>query len=140
MAAVAAALLFRVVEVRRDADAPALRVPAVPFALLPVATFVVQENVERLAHGGSALGALPEPTFRVGVLLQLPVAFLAYLLTRLLLRVAERVGSALRRLERRPRRPSATRVPRSVRIELARRPGVLAVGRAGRAPPGFALA
>ena len=139
LAAVLAGLVFRIVEVRRDSDAAVVRVPPAPFALLPIAIFVVQENLERVVHGGGApFAAVLEPTFRVGIVLQLPVALVAYLLTRALLGAADRIGAALRRIPPRSLVSCAGSDPRPVRIALARPAGVLALGRAGRAPPGLA--
>lgn len=139
LAAVVAALLFRVVDVRRDSGAPAVRVPPVQFAVLPLALFVLQEELEQLFHGGSPLAAALEPTFRVGLVLQLPLALAAYVVTRVLLRAADRVGWALRPRKRRPLLLRTPRALRPIRIELARCPGVLALGRAGRAPPASAV-
>ena len=72
---------------------PSRTLPAWAFALLPVLGFTVQEFTERLL----ATNSLPwwmfeQPTFRVGVLLQLPFALAAYLVARFLLRVPERVA------------------------------------------------
>ena len=74
--------------------------PAPPwaFAVMPPLAFVFQEFFERWLAGGS----LPwwmvlQPTFRVGLALQLPFALLAYVVARLLLHVADEVGTALRR-------------------------------------------
>ena len=68
--------------------------PAWAFALLPGVAFTVQEFTERLL----ATNSLPwwmfeQPTFRIGLLLQLPFALVAYLVARVLLRVAERVAA-----------------------------------------------
>src|SRR5690348_5423046 len=64
------------------------------FALLPLLSFTAQEFLERWV----ALGSVPwwmveQPTFRVGLLLQLPFAALAYLVARLLLRTARSAGA-----------------------------------------------
>ena len=45
-----------------------------PFPLAAVATFVVQEHVERLAHTGDVPWLLGSRVFLVGLLLQVPVA------------------------------------------------------------------
>lgn len=65
------------------------------FALLPLLSFTAQEFLERWA----ALGSVPwwmveQPTFRVGLLLQLPFAALAFLVARLLLRTARSAVAA----------------------------------------------
>jgi len=72
---------------------PSRPLPAWAFASLPIVGFTVQEFTERLL----ATNSLPwwmfeQPTFRVGVLLQLPFALAGYLIARFLLRVAERVA------------------------------------------------
>jgi hypothetical protein len=70
--------------------------PAWAFALLPPATFAIQEVLELSLHTGSFNAqALLAPTFLPGLLLQLPLAFVAYVTARFLLRAAERVGRAL---------------------------------------------
>ena len=105
------------------------------FAVMPLLAFVVQEFLERWLAGGSfPWWMILQPTFRIGLLLQLPFGLLAYLVARLLLGVAGDVGSALRRLA-----DSAT--PLGVRatwspFELAQvRLPALAHGRTSRGPP-----
>jgi hypothetical protein len=84
-------------------------VRAWPFALLPVIAFAVQEHLERLVHDGAfPLTAALEPTFALGLALQLPFGVLAYVVASLLLRAAVRLGSALRR------RPPALPTPPAV--------------------------
>jgi len=56
-----------------------------PFPVVAVATFVVQEHVEQLVHTGGLPWIWGSPAFVVGILLQLPVALLAWALARLLL-------------------------------------------------------
>jgi hypothetical protein len=110
-------------------------VPPWAFALLPMLGFTMQEFLERLFVGpGFPWWWVLQPTFRIGLLLQLPVALLVFAVARLLLRVAERVGSAIRRALQRPR-------PAGVRLAWASAPvsrlhvAVLATGHAGRGPP-----
>jgi hypothetical protein len=79
--------------VRRSMQRP---VPAWAFALLPVLGFVLQEFLERWLAGAS----LPwwivlQPTFQLGLALQLPFALIAYLLARRLLRATEQVALLL---------------------------------------------
>jgi hypothetical protein len=114
---------------------PQRSVPAWAFALLPMLGFTLQEFFERWLSGSP----LPwwmvlQPTFRLGLLLQLPFAFLAFLVARLLLRVAYRVGRVLRGAVTRP-----AAVGISVRwvVLEARTPrrAVLASGHPGRGPP-----
>jgi hypothetical protein len=113
-------------------------VPPWAFALTPPLAFVLQELLERWFAGASfPWWMVLQPTFRVGLLLQLPFALLAYVLARLLLRVADRVGKALRRESRRPRPQSLS--PRWCPVAVRPpRIAALADGHAGRAPPLFA--
>jgi hypothetical protein len=113
------------------------RVVAPPwlFGALPPVGFVLQEHLERLVHTGSfAPHAFVEPSFLVGLWLQIPFAAAAFLLARALLRAAERLGMALARA-RRFRRVHAVvdaLVPDS--FDSPSIP-VLALGRAQRGPP-----
>ena len=103
--------------------------PARAFPLAALATFVIQEHVERIAHGGELVSLVTSPAFLVGVALQIPVALVAWALARWLL-------AAVRVRRRRP----ATR-PRHVLGVLAPRELVVAFDRVrippGRAPPGL---
>jgi len=75
---------------------PGTPVPPWAFALLPVVGFTLQEFLERWLAGASfPWWFVLQPTFRVGLLLQLPCALAVYLVARLLLRVAERIAEAL---------------------------------------------
>jgi len=66
---------------RRDAP------PAWVFPLAAVVTFVAQEHVERIVHGGGVPILVTTPVFLVGLALQVPVALAAWLLARRLLAV-----------------------------------------------------
>lgn len=117
---------------RRDLHRP---VPAWAFALLPMLCFTVQELLERLvASGRFPWWMVFQPTFRMGLLLQLPFAVVAFLLARLLLRTARRAGGALRSTTPRPALAGrcATWVVHRASA-LRRLPG--ASGHAGRGPP-----
>jgi hypothetical protein len=57
------------------------------FPLVAMATFVAQEHVERLVHTGQLPWLLTSRVFVVGVVLQLPVALVAWALARRLLGV-----------------------------------------------------
>jgi hypothetical protein len=123
--------------VRRGQQRP---VPAWAFALLPLLGFTLQELFERWLSGSPfPLWMVLQPTFRVGLLLQLPFAFVAFLVARLLLRVADRLGCVLRGGVTR-----ATVVGVSVRwvVLEARTPrrAVPACGHSGRGPPRIAPA
>jgi hypothetical protein len=74
-------------------DAPA----AWGFPVAALATFTLQEHLERALHGGGVPVLVLTPVFVVGLLLQVPVALLAWLVARRLLAVAvERIRVALR--------------------------------------------
>lgn len=114
------------------------RPPIRLFALLPPLGFTVQEHLERLiASGGIPYDLLVEPTFLVGLALQLPFALVALLLTRALYAVGFGLGRVMARklALRRPLRhapPSLLRLPASATLVT---PSVLAVGHGPRAPP-----
>ena len=94
------------------------------FAAVAVTTFVAQEHLERLVHGGGVPLLLTTPAFVVGVLLQLPVALVAWALARWLLAA---VG------ESRLRRPSP---PRSTHELVRVAVGALSSRSELRLPPG----
>jgi hypothetical protein len=62
-------------------SAPAPRM----FPLVAVSTFVVQEHIERVVHDGAVPLLLTSPSFVVGLVLQIPVALVAWALARWLL-------------------------------------------------------
>jgi hypothetical protein len=74
---------------RRDAP------PAWVFPLVGIATFVAQEHVERIVHGGSVPILVTTPVFLVGLVLQVPVALVAWVLARRLLAVVAEQGPRL---------------------------------------------
>ena len=67
--------------------APGQAPPAHAFPVVALGTFVVQEHVERLVHGGGVPLLLTAPAFLAGLALQVPVALGAWALARWLLRV-----------------------------------------------------
>jgi hypothetical protein len=80
-----------------------LRAPAVwQFPAAGAGCFVVQEHVERLAHSGELPWLLTSPAFVLGVLLQLPVAIVVWMLARRLLRALPETAVRRRRLPRLP--------------------------------------
>jgi hypothetical protein len=113
------------------------RVALLPVALLPPLGFAVQEHLEYLIE----MNALPatvalQPTFLVGLALQLPFAFAAVLLARAVLALGHALGRRLGDL-RVPRPVLGAVAPLlSARVdpELAR-PPLLATGHRERAPP-----
>ncbi len=108
--------------------------PAWAFALLPPLAFTLQELLERALSGaGLHPGALTQPTFRLGLALQLPCVLAAYAAARLLLRAAVRVRvwlAGARRLA--PHAGSRATRPRAIVVP---RLAPLASGRCGRGPP-----
>lgn len=118
--------------VRRRAQAP---VPVWAFALLPLLAFTLQEFLERWLAGASLPWWMVEqPTYRLGLALQLPFALAAYLVARLLLRVADEVGRALGPVVQRLRSVDDG-VGWSLREVRPLRGAVLAGCHAGRGPP-----
>jgi hypothetical protein len=113
-------------EPRRPATSPLI-------VLLPPVAFVVQEFLERFVHGGHVPWTTAvQPSFLIGLALQLPVALAALLLAWVLDSAARAIGDALAS----PRRPAfQILVPAPVRISAARRPAGLARGYGERAPP-----
>jgi hypothetical protein len=61
------------------------------FPAVAVATFVVQEHVERVVHTGELPWLLTSSVFMVGLLLQLPVALVAWVLAHRLLAALEQI-------------------------------------------------
>jgi len=102
------------------------------FAALPPLAFALQELLELSLHTGHvAWHAFAEPTFVPGLALQLPFALLAFVVARLLLRVAVKVGRILAR----EHRPTATAALRHLcnRVATPLQPGCGPA--APRAPP-----
>ncbi len=120
--------------VRELRGRPGAGAPAWLVGLLPPLAFALQEFLERYAqHGWSAWSVALEPTFVVGLGLQLPFALIAALLTLLLGRAARTVAAILAR-----RYGARLRPLRSFGVPLhpdLRRMSMLALGYAGRAPP-----
>jgi hypothetical protein len=112
-------------------SAATARLRAWPFAVLPLLTFTLQEHLERLLHGVSVSGLVFEPTFVRGALLQLPFGLIAYLIARALVRVAERIGAALRSETPRLQRPVTLFPP----VDTPFRPVLLVAGCGVRGPP-----
>lgn len=95
---VALALAGELGHVLRKHGEPAYPASALRFAVLAPAIFVCQEYFERLLHDGVfPVETALEPSFAVGLVLQLPFALAAYLVARLLLRAVRSLGGALSR-------------------------------------------
>jgi hypothetical protein len=111
------------------------RVSPWTFFALPLAGFALQEHLERLVHDGSfPLAAALQPTFLVGLLLQLPFALLAFAVAWALLGLVER----LRRVFSAD--PPVARARASVGLRAPASAGpariaALALGYAQRGPP-----
>lgn len=106
------------------------------FFVLPPVGFALAELFERIASAETfPFDASLEPSFLLGLALQLPFAILAVVVARLLLAVAARV---LRALADDASRSAGARYrpsfPAAVSVDLPRVP-VLAAGHAGRGPP-----
>lgn len=114
---------------------PRARISVWPVALVPPLGFVVQEHLERLIElNAFPFGAVLEPTFLVGLALQVPFALAAVMLARVVLALGHRIGRTF--AARRSARPRAH--PRSWRLPvwLGPRPvGPVAAGHGERAPP-----
>ena len=113
------------------------RLTFLPFAVLPPLVFALQEHLERLFEDGSfPFDAALEPTFAIGLALQLPFGFLAYRVARALMGAVSRIGRGLSGT--RPPSPVVARPP-LVRPQVLNLPlprlSPLAESRAGRAPP-----
>jgi hypothetical protein len=111
------------------------------FLLLPPLGFVVQEHLEPLIGTGAVpYDVVLEPTFLLGLALQLPFALAALLLTRALYAIGYGLGRAFARMLAVPcTAGSATcllvRLPASATLVA---PSVLALGHGQRAPPATA--
>jgi hypothetical protein len=138
LALVTAILMLALVsEVRLSASGTASPAPAFwSFAALAPLTFVCQEHFERLLHDGTfPWGAAAEPTFAVGLALQLPFALIAYLVARVLLRAARLLGRLLVGPSRGVARDLGRRWPALAASPV--RPSGLSLGYGTRGPPGL---
>ncbi len=105
-----------------------------PFALLAPSGFLVQEHVERLAHGADATHALTERSVLIGLALQAPFALAAWALARIALSGSAAMGAAVQRSTFAPL-PVCGLL--HVAVEAPRIPsaGAVAGNTRGRAPP-----
>lgn len=111
---------------------PARDLPAWAFALLPPATFAIQEMLELSLHTGRfGWHAVLAPTFLPGLSLQLPLALAAYVAARLLLKTAERIGRALAQPRTLPAHSPLLPAPRATAL----RSRVAVSGCSSRGPP-----
>jgi hypothetical protein len=113
--------------------------PAWAFALLPLIGFTCQEAIERwLVNDSFPWWLAQQPTFRVGLLLQVPFAVGAYVVARVLLRAARRVGAALAGDALHPVVLVAASVVRPPDA-LVLRASSLSLGWSVRGPPAFSV-
>ena len=113
---------------------PGRPLPAWAFALLPFAAFALQEHLELWLYSGVVpWHEYAAPTFLPGLGLQIPFGLAAYLVVRLLLRAAERLGRALASSPPRPKVVAVVAAP-TPGPDLAR-PAPIARGLAKRGPP-----
>jgi hypothetical protein len=104
------------------------RVSAHAFVRAASAIFAVQEHLERMVHGGAVPWLVTSPVFLLGLVLQAPVALLAWIVASRLLRSASD--------ESRTWRPRLPAIFRRVPLPAHAAPRSLVVSRANaRAPP-----
>ncbi|HEY2544286.1 MAG TPA: hypothetical protein VGH92_14695 [Gaiellaceae bacterium] len=133
LAAAGACLLVSLVVTAADAarGRTPRSLPAWAFALLPPLAFALQETLELSLHTGVfAWRAVLAPTFAPGLLLQLPLALIMYIVARSLLRAAERIGRALA-----PPHATATAARAFALAPTAPRVRLVSGRRLARAPP-----
>jgi hypothetical protein len=119
----------------RAAGDPDWRLRARLAFAVPLLAFALQEHLERLVHSGSfPLGAALEPTFLIGLGLQLPFALAAYAIAVWLLEAAGRLGAVLTRARPLGLPRAERQLPRP-RTAVPPRVPALALGHATRGPP-----
>ena len=111
-------------------DARARRQSPAPLASLAIVAFVTQEHLERLIHTGHLPFLLTAPVLWLGIALQLPLAFLVWIVAR---RLAEDLADPGRRAIRRPAQLESLLVA-AVEQPI---PSVLPGSHPGRGPPVF---
>jgi hypothetical protein len=105
-------------------------------ALVPIAAFVAQEAAERAVSGTAPTELLAEPAFGVGLAVQAVCGLAAFVLSRLLVEGADRLGRIVAtRTALVPQLPVAVPAPVAADVLRAR---ALAFPHAGRAPPALA--
>jgi hypothetical protein len=144
VSALCVALVLAVVltrALRPAAERTAGRITLWPFLALPLLFFALQEHAERFVGTGSfPAGAMLETTCLLGVALQVPLGVIAYAVARALVRLSDGLGRLLAGRGRTPRlRPKSLAGARFAEVAPARI-SILALNRAGRAPPISAVA
>jgi hypothetical protein len=111
--------------------------PTWVFLVIPAVGFTLQEHLERFLRAGTfPWWTVLVPSFWRGLVLQVPLGLVAYLIARLLLRTASAVATIVR--TRRGVLPTVRPLPvraGAARVVLLPRPTPLASAAAGRAPP-----
>ena len=131
-------LLALVGEARNHGSGRSRGLRAWHFGLMAPLVFTCQELFERLAHDGTLqLGTVLQPTFFVGLALQIPFAIAAFVVAWVLLRAARAVGRLFGSVAKVRRGSTVVRVP-SPRIDTPRLPA-LALGFGTRGPPASSL-
>ncbi len=132
-------LIGLVGEARRGSDRSGRALRPWHFALLAPLVFSFQEIFERLFHDGSfPFHAIVEPTFLLGLALQIPFALAAFGVAWLLLRAAGAVGRHLGRTTSRRRLPDPGAVWTAAPVVLPRL-RLLSLGFGTRGPPPVSL-
>ena len=108
-----------------------------PFAVLPPLIFAAEEFTDRLVHDGTfQLAVAVERPFLIGLLVQVPVGIVAYGVVRLLLKWADRIGTALAAFIAAPPKVVGVRLlPRRIRLLDVARLSVFASRQVDRGPP-----
>ncbi len=111
-------------------------IPPAAFAILPPLAFCLQELTERwLTVGGFPWWLVEQPTFRIGLLLEVPFGLVAYGATRMLLRGAHAMGRRTA-LQPPPRRRELLPLRGIPPVEIAVVTGLRPSPWSTRGPPG----
>jgi hypothetical protein len=131
----ASAVLYAIGSIAAGAPVRRGELPRFAFACLPPLAFALQEHTEYVVkHGHVSWALFVDPTFALSLVLQIPIAVAAYLLTRLLVQMAEAIaGRSTRTSARgplgahslRPRRDAVVRRRFADRRRRTRGPPVL---------------
>jgi hypothetical protein len=105
-----------------------------PFVLLPPVGFALQEVIESLLTGGPPVEAALESTFLVGILIQVPFAFVALVVARLSFAVAHTIARRGKDLGRPKLLAFDLSLPLAAQVWPPRLPA-LAFGCGERGPP-----
>lgn len=112
--------------------------PAWAFLLIPAVGFTLQEYLERSLAGVSPWSTALGPSYWRGLVLQVPLGLIAWLIARLLLRTADALAEVITVGRQRPGFARVLVVSGVTDLVQLLRPAPLAFAEAGRAPPSFA--